>query len=97
MLNIIKKRCYIYSNIYDDEIQSLISAGIIDCINSGIDKSKFEQDNKGKYDDQILNCLTAYVKANRGNDRSDTEIYMKMYYSYRDKLTLVNDYKEVQE
>lgn len=97
MLNIIKKRCYIYSNIYDDEIQSLISAGIIDCINSGIDKSKFVQDNEGKYDDQILNCLTAYVKANRGNDRSDTEIYMKMYYSYRDKLTLVNTYKEVKE
>lgn len=95
MLEIIKKRCYIYTNIYDDEIESLISAGIQDCVESGISKEKFQKNEKtNKYDDQILNCITNFVKANRGNDRSDTNIYMKMYESYRDKMTLESDYKE---
>ncbi len=95
MLEIIKKRCYIYTNIYDDEIESLISAGIQDCVESGISKEKFQKNEKtNKYDDQILSCITNFVKANRGNDRSDTNIYMKMYESYRDKMTLESDYKE---
>jgi len=92
MKEIIKKRCYIMTNVFDDEIESLISAGIIDCIQSGIRKSKFEKDSEGNYDPQVINCITAFVKANRGNDRSDTEIYMKMYKSYRDKMTLERDY-----
>lgn len=93
MLSIIKKRCYIMTNIFDDEIKSLISAGIIDCIESGIDKSKFEKNKDGKYDDQVINCLTAFVKANRGNDRSDTDVYFKMYERYRDKMTQESNYK----
>lgn len=92
MLEIIKKRCYIMTNIFDDEIESLISAGIIDCVQSGVSKSVFEKKNND-YDPQVINCLTAFVKAHRGNDRSDTEIYMKMYESYRDKMTLESDYK----
>lgn len=93
MLDIIKKRCYIMTNVFDEEIESLISAGIIDCVQSGISEKVFEKDKDGKYDNQVLNCLTAFVKANRGNDRSDTEIYMKMYESYRDKMTYESDYK----
>ena len=93
MFEIIKKRCYIYTNVFDEEIKSLISAGMIDCIESGIAKSKFDVNNKVEYDPQIINCITAFVKANRGNDRSDTELYMKMYESYRDKMTLESDYK----
>lgn len=92
MLEIIKKRCYIMTDVFDDEIESLISAGIIDCIESGIDSKKFESKD-GKYDDQIINCLTAFVKANRGNDRTDTEIYFKMYEKYRDKMTQESNYK----
>ena len=92
MLEIIKKRCYIMTDVFDDEIKSLISAGIIDCIESGIDSKKFKPKD-GKYDDQIINCLTAFVKANRGNDRTDTEIYFKMYEKYRDKMTQESNYK----
>lgn len=92
MLEIIKKRCYIMTGVFDDEIESLISAGIIDCIESGIDSKKFKPKD-GKYDDQIINCLTAFVKANRGNDRTDTEIYFKMYEKYRDKMTQESNYK----
>lgn len=99
MLEIIKKRCYIYTEVFDEEIKSLISAGITDCIQSGISADKFkplkkkEENEADKYDDQVINCITAFVKANRGNDRSDTEVYMKMYESYRDKMTLEGDYK----
>lgn len=94
MLNIIKKRCYIVSDVYDDEIKSLISAAIIDCTESGIDDSVFKPDTKGKYDDQVINCITAFVKANRGNDRTDTEVYMKMYTSYRNKMSLESNYNK---
>ena len=93
MLEIIKKRCYIMTDVFNDEIQSLISAGITDCVKSGISPKIFEKNKEGKYDDQVINCLTAFVKANRGNDRSDTDVYMKMYTSYRDKMTLESDYK----
>lgn len=89
--NIIKKRCYIYTDVFDEEIESLISAGIIDCIQSGVSKNVFEK-KENNYDDQVINCLTAFVKANRGNDRTDTDMYMKMYESYRDKMTLESDY-----
>ena len=93
MLEIIKKRCYIMTDVFNDEIQSLISAGITDCVQSGISSKIFKKNKEGKYDDQVINCLTAFVKANRGNDRSDTDVYMKMYTSYRDKMTLESDYK----
>ena len=96
MLNEIKKRCYITTTIYDDEIQSLINSCILDCIKIGIDKKVFEEEN-GKYNDLALNCITNYVKAYRGNDRTDTEEYLKMYESIRDKLSLIGDYKEVVE
>lgn len=81
------------TDVFDDEIDSLISAGITDCIQSGVSKASFDIRSDGTYDPQVINCLTAFVKANRGNDRSDTDIYMKMYESYRDKMTLESDYK----
>ena len=95
MLNEIKKRCYITTNIYDDEINSLINSCILDCVSIGIDEKYFKPKDKDKYDDLVLNCITNYVKAYRGNDRTDTEEYLKMYYSIRDKLSLIKDYKEV--
>ena len=92
MLQIIKQRCYIVADVFDEEIKSLISAGKIDCIQSGISEKVFEKDKDGNYDAQVLNCITAFVKAHRGNDRSDTEIYMKMYESIRNKMTQESDY-----
>ncbi len=91
ILNIIKKRCYITTSIYDDEITSLINSCILDCIEAGVDKKVFSK--KGdNYDDLILNCITNYVKAYRGNDRSNTNQYMEMYESIRNKLTLLKNY-----
>ena len=92
LLTSIKKRCYISATIFDEEISSLIQSCILDCIESGVNKKAFEKDEQGKFDNLILNCITNYVKAHRGNDRTDTEQYMKMYLSIRNKLTLLKDY-----
>lgn len=92
MLQIIKQRCYIVTDVFDEELKSLISAGKIDCIQSGISEAVFEKDKDGNYDAQVLNCITAFVKAHRGNDRSDTEVYMRMYESIRNKMTQESDY-----
>jgi len=95
MLEIIKSRCYITTNIYDDEITSLINSCIQDCVRCGIKKSAFEFDDKGNYDNLILNCVTNYVKAYRGNDRSQTDEYLKMYTNIRDEISLHDKYIEV--
>ena len=84
MLQIIKQRCYIVTDVFDEELKSLISAGKIDCIQSGISEKVFEQDENGNYDAQ----------AHRGNDRTDTEVYMKMYESIRNKMTQESDYAD---
>lgn len=94
MLEIIKGRCYIATSIYDDEIQSLINACILDCVRCGIKESVFNIDSKGKYNNLALNCVTNYVKAYRGNDRSQTEEYLKMYTNIRDEISLHKEYME---
>ena len=92
LLELVKKRCYITATIYDEEISSLINACILDCIETGVHKDVFNQNEDGSYDDLVVNCITNYVKAHRGNDRSDTNQYLKMYESIRNKLSLLKDY-----
>lgn len=92
MLDTIKKRCYISSSIYDDEINSLINACILDCEKTGISKSIFLEKEDGSYNDLALNCITNYVKAHRGNDRYDTDKYIKIYESIRDKMSLSKEF-----
>ena len=89
MLEKVKKRCYINSKVFDDEIASLIAACIKDLEGVGIKKNLF---SASKNDDQILNCVVNYVKAYRGNDRTDTEKYLEMYNSLKNKLSMQNDY-----
>lgn len=91
LLIIIKKRCYISSDIFDEEISSLINSCILDCTETGINKDVFNVE-EDKINNLVLNCITNYVKAYRGNDRSDTDKYLKMYISIRDKMSLLNDY-----
>lgn len=93
MLDLIKSRCYIISSIYDEEIKSLISAGILDCVTAGIREDVFDEKKDNSYDSLALNCITNYVKAYRGNDRVDTDKYIKMYESLRDKMSLLDKYK----
>ena len=92
LLELVKKRCYITATIYDDEITSLINSCILDCIETGVHKNVFQKNEDSNYDDLVLNCITNYVKAHRGNDRSDTNQYIKIYESIRNKLSLLKNY-----
>lgn len=89
MLEKVKARCYINSEVFDDEIKSLINACITDLNDIGIKKDIL---SCTEIDDQILNCVVNYVKAYRGNDRTDTEKYLEMYNSLKNKLSMQNDY-----
>ena len=55
--------------------------------------SNLDDKNIDKIDDQLLNCIVNYVKAYRGNDRTDTEQYLKMYESLKNKLSLQESYE----
>ena len=92
MLDIIKKRCYIVSNIYDDEIHSLINACMQDCISCGVSKASFDKNQNLMYDDLVITAIVSYVKAMRGNDRTDTAVYLGIYQSIRDKMTQDSTY-----
>lgn len=76
MLNKIKKSCGIAQmvTVYDEEIQDLIQSAKADLMAGGVIKEVITSDIE-----QLLNAITCYVKAYRGNDRSDTEKYLKMY------------------
>lgn len=89
MLGKVKARCYINSEVFDDEIKSLINACITDLNGIGIKEDIL---SCTEIDDQILNCVVNYVKAYRGNDRADTEKYLEMYNSLKNKLSMQDKY-----
>ena len=87
-----------------DSITEVLYAQIDDALAKAeetgvVDTSGYTEENKASLKEDVISNLDAMelvnedVKANRGNDRSDTEVYMKMYESYRDKMTLESDYK----
>lgn len=85
LLNKIKERCGIAPEItvYDSEITDYIEECKEDLIASGAPASVIQQESKG-----VITAIALYVKANIGDDRSDTEKYMKMYYNKVFRLTL---------
>lgn len=86
MLVEIKKRCGYAPNVtvYDEEILGLINSAIADLSAAGVIKEVLQSGIK-----QVLNAITCYVKAYRGNDRTDTEKYLKMYSDLRLYLELL--------
>lgn len=76
MLEKIKLKCGIASGItvFNTEIQDLINSAKADLMASGVIKDVITSENE-----QLLNAITCYVKAYRGNDRTDTDKYLKMY------------------
>ena len=76
MLRLIKRRLGIAENVtvYDDDIKSYLADCEQDMLDSGVPK----KDNESE-DDRVVTAATLYVKANLGNDRSDTEKYMNLY------------------
>ena len=77
MKELIKKRCGIASSVtvYDDDIEMYIEDSRSDMIASGVAE---ELANSDKHP-ETLTAITLYVKAYLGNDREDSEQYLKLY------------------
>ena len=88
MLEKIKLRCGSAKQItvYDEEINGYIEDARADLIDSGV-----PPDLVNTPDERIITAITLYVKANIGDDRSDTEIYMDMYRKKVFRLALVSE------
>ncbi len=77
MLELIKERCGIAASVkvYDKDIQMYIEDCRADMIASGVAKEIAESEG----DAGTLLAITLYVKAYIGNDRTDTDKYLKLY------------------
>ncbi|MDU7031588.1 hypothetical protein [uncultured Robinsoniella sp.] len=84
LLNKIKERCGIAPGItvYDSEILDYIEECKEELIASDVPASVVQQEKKG-----VITAIALYVKANIGDDRSDTEKYMAMYHKKVFRLT----------
>lgn len=87
MLEKIKKRCGIVGvDTYDEEIMDYIEDCKAELASSGVPARVIEAEGE-----EILTVITFYVKANIGNDRSDTEKYMKLFRRKVIRLTLEDE------
>jgi len=88
MLTKIKLKCGIASGIttYDTEIQDLIYSAQADLMAGGVLTTVIMSEIE-----QLLNAISCYVKAYRGNDRSDTDKYLKMYKDLKFYLEFLTD------
>lgn len=93
MLELIKERCGIAAaiKVYDDDIEIYIADAKEDLRLSGVESSLIEAKTAG-----VITAITFYVKANIGNDRSDTEKYMELYHKKVFRLTLEDEIAPVQ-
>lgn len=87
MLEQVKSRCGIPASVtaYDGEYQSLIDDCIEEMRTAGVPASLFSDTSVNQ---RVLTCITLYIKACRGDDRSDTEKYLDMYHKKVFKLSL---------
>jgi hypothetical protein len=83
----IKMRCGIPPQVmvYDAEIAGLLEDCEQDMLSSGVDQLVIEST---QHMPQVITAAALYVKANIGNDRSDTSIYMDLYQKKVFRLTL---------
>lgn len=88
MLDQVKTRCGIPTSIttYDSEYQDLINDCIEEMRTAGVSASLLSFDTS--VNPRVLTCIVLYIKAFRGDDRSDTEKYMDMYRKKVFKLSL---------
>lgn len=87
MLEQVKTRCGIPASVtaYDEEYTGLIEDAKEEMLTAGVPASLLSDTNVNS---RVLTCITLYVKAMRGDDRSDTEKYMDMFHRKIFKLSL---------
>lgn len=90
MLEIVKSRCGIPDDIdvYDADIRMYINDCLIDMKASGVPERLLDMENT---DPQVITAVTLYVKAYLGDDRSDTETYLKLYRQKVFRLTMEDE------
>lgn len=89
----VKSRCGIPESVtvYDDaELRPLIEDALEDMRTAGVPAWILE-DKGVDTNPRVLTAVTHYVNANRGSDRSDTQICMRMYRNKLRKLQLEPD------
>ncbi len=81
MLNMVKNRCGIAESVkvYDADIRLYIKDCLADMAASGVPEGIIKSEDN----EAAITAVTLYVKAYLGNDRTDTEKYLKLY---RDKV-----------
>lgn len=86
MLEKIKERCGIAQSVtvYDNDILAYIEDCRADMIASGVSKKL----TKSEKNAGVLTAVTLYVKAYLGDDRTDTEKYLKLYWNKVFRLSL---------
>lgn len=89
MLDKIKIRCGVPSNIsvYDSEFNELISDALEEMRTAGIPE-KLLEDKGDDTNPRVITAVSLYCKANRGDDRTDTDKYLDMYHKKVFKLML---------
>lgn len=87
MLETVKLRCGIPVSItaYDDEYTELIEDAKEEMKTAGVPDSLLSDINVNH---RVLTCIVLYVKAMRGDDRSDTDKYLEMFHRKVFKLSL---------
>lgn len=91
LLQTVKKRCGIAPGItvYDEEIEGYIEDCKADMIASEVPEAVVASECQS-----VVTAITFYVKAYIGNDRSDTEKYVKLYEKKVSRLTLEEENAE---
>lgn len=89
LLDAVKIRCGIPAaiTVYDTEFQELIADAIDEMASGGVPEGLIT-DNADTINPRSLTAISLYVKANRGDDRTDTELYMKLFHEKVFKLSL---------
>jgi len=87
MLDDVKLSLRISNTAYDNEINNLIEAAIIDLTLAGIDPSKINDSDK-----LIVTAITFYCKSNFGFGNPDAERFQKTYDLLKMSLSLSGMY-----
>lgn len=88
MLEKIKLSLRVLDPDFDDEINSIISAALLELGIGGLDSEKVNQQ-----DALIVQAVTLYCKANFGMANPDSEKYMEAFNSLRTNLSLSEKYR----
>lgn len=91
MLNAIKKSLRITHNVLDDDINSTISAALLDMSRVGICAKNISVDEPSSYDSLELKCVELYCKWNF-DYQGKADLWFKAYENLRNAMSLCGDY-----